>query len=254
MSALLQVRDLRKSFSGIHAVDGLNFEIQPNTITGIIGPNGSGKSTSIDCISGFQNSDSGRVLFDGVDITGMEAYRIARAGLVRTFQTVKVYEDMSLLQNLLQAMHPFDDANWIDDFLRTRRYREAQEKARSRAELLLKLIGLAKYAEAPAAILSYGQKKLLALAAALMPRPKMVVLDEPVAGVNPSRIREIEEVILQLHAQGETFVIVEHNVDFIMRVCSRIIVLVGGKKLVEGEPKSVRSDPRVLEAYLGIRA
>lgn len=254
MSALLEVKGLRKAFSGVHAVDGLSFAIQPNTITGIIGPNGSGKSTMIDCISGFQASDAGQVIFDGTDITNRKAYQIARAGLLRTFQTVQVYDDMSLRQNLIQANQPFDNANWLDDFLRTRKYREARDYAATRAEGLLKLIGLSRYSEAPAAVLSYGQKKLLALAAALMPKPRLVVLDEPVAGVNPSRIREVEEVILQLHAQGETFVIVEHNVDFIMRLSSRVLVLAGGQLLVEGEPKAVRTDPRVLEAYLGIRA
>jgi len=254
MSALLEVKGLRKAFSGVHAVDGLSFAIQPNTITGIIGPNGSGKSTMIDCISGFQASDAGQVIFDGTDITNRKAYQIARAGLLRTFQTVQVYDDMSLRQNLIQANQPFDDANWLDDFFRTRKYREARDYAGERADGLLKLIGLTRYSDAPAAVLSYGQKKLLALAAALMPKPRMVVLDEPVAGVNPSRIREVEEVILQLHAQGETFVIVEHNVDFIMRLSSRVLVLTGGQLLVEGEPKMVRNDPRVLEAYLGIRA
>lgn len=251
---LLSIRGLRKSFYGIHAVDGLDLDVMPNTITGIIGPNGSGKSTSIDCLSGFQAIDAGQVLFDGRDIGNLPPHAIARAGLIRTFQTVNVYDDMSLLQNLMQAMVPFDKAGWLDDLLRTRRLRQAETEARARAEHLVTLIGLQRYAEAPAAILSYGQKKLLALAAALMPKPRLVILDEPVAGVNPSRILEVEEVIRQLHAAGETFAIVEHNVDFIMRLCSHVIVLVGGRKLTEGDPKTVRSDPRVLEAYLGIRA
>lgn len=251
---LLKIQNLRKSFYGVHAVDGLSLEIQPNTITGIIGPNGSGKSTTIDCITGFQKIDAGEVIFDGVEIGNRAPHMIAQAGLIRTFQTVNVYDDMSLMQNLMQAMLPFDRANWLDDLLRTRRLREAEEAARQRADELIRLIGLQRYATAPASILSYGQKKLLALAAALMPKPRMVILDEPVAGVNPSRIREVEAVILQLHAAGETFAIIEHNVDFIMRICSHVIVLVGGKKLMEGDPRTVRRDPRVLEAYLGIRA
>lgn len=254
MTELLKIENLSKSFSGVHAVQDVSFAIQPNTITGLIGPNGSGKSTLIDSISGFQRVDSGRVLFQGTDITNWEPHRVARLGLVRTFQTVRVYDDMSLRQNLVQATQPFDGANWLDDFFRTSRYRRGQAEAADRANYLLDLIGLKRKQEAPAAILSYGQKKLLALGAALMTRPKLVVLDEPVAGVNPSKIREIEEVILRLHAEGETFVIVEHNVDFIMRLSSRVITLASGSVLMDGKPEQVRTDPRVMEAYLGIRA
>ncbi|MFC3227800.1 ABC transporter ATP-binding protein [Marinibaculum pumilum] len=251
---LLAVEGLTKNFAGLRAVDGVSFAIADGTITGIIGPNGSGKSTTIDCISGFQRPDAGRVLLDGADITGRPADAIARAGLIRTFQAVRLYDQMSVRENLLQAARPFQQVGWVADFLRTAAMRRAVDAAEARAEELIAMIGLERYRDAPAVILSYGQKKLVALAAALMPRPRLVVLDEPVAGVNPTRIREIEEVILRLHAAGETFVIVEHNVEFIMRLCSRILVFVQGAKTMEGDPAAVQSDERVLEAYLGIRA
>jgi ABC-type branched-subunit amino acid transport system ATPase component len=227
MMALLEVQDLRKSFAGVHAVDGVSFSVQSGSITGLIGPNGSGKSTTIDCVSGFQPIDAGRIVLSGVDVTGRAPQRVARAGLMRTFQTVRVYERLSLRDNLMIAAQQFDDAGWVDELLRTARYRRAVSAAQTRARELIDLVGLARYIDAEAGILSYGQKKLVALAAALMPRPKIVVLDEPVAGV-------------------------EHNVEFITNLCHHVIVLDQGRKLAEGTAAEVHRDARVLEAYLGV--
>jgi len=252
MSAILSVTDLRKAYSGVHALDGVSFEVEAGSITGLIGPNGSGKSTAIDCLSGFQKLDGGKVVLAGSDITGKVAHHIARAGLMRTFQTVRIYERLSLRDNLAIAAQQFDAATWIDEFFRTRRYRDAVEASEKRANELVDLIGLRKYYEIETGILSYGQKKLVALAAALMPHPKIVVLDEPVAGVNPSRIREIEVALQQLNGAGETFLIVEHNVEFITTLCHRVIVLEQGRKLAEGTAAEIHKDPRVLEAYLGM--
>jgi ABC-type branched-subunit amino acid transport system ATPase component len=252
MSAILEVSDLRKSYAGVHALDGISFAVEAGSVTGLIGPNGSGKSTAIDCISGFQPRDHGRIVLDGHDISGQAAHHIARAGLMRTFQTVRIYERLSLRDNLAIAAQQFDPATWIDEFLRTRRYRQAVDKAEARALELVELIGLKRYWEIETGILSYGQKKLVALAAALMPHPKIVVLDEPVAGVNPTRIREIEVALAELNRAGETFLIVEHNVEFITNLCHRVIVLDQGKKLAEGTAKEIHTDPRVLEAYLGM--
>jgi branched-chain amino acid transport system ATP-binding protein len=252
MSAILTVSDLRKAYAGVHALDGVSFAVEAGSITGLIGPNGSGKSTAIDCLSGFQKLDSGKVMLDGRDITGRPAYLIARAGLRRTFQTVRIYERLSLRDNLAIANQQVDAATWIDEFFRTRRYRDAVEASEGRARQLVGLIGLAKYYDAEAGILSYGQKKLVALASALMPHPRIVVLDEPVAGVNPTRIREIEVALQQLNRAGETFLIVEHNVEFITNLCHNVIVLEQGRKLTEGSAVEIHTDPRVLEAYLGM--
>ena len=240
MSALLDVHDLSKAFAGIRAVDRVSFAIKPGSMTGLIGPNGSGKSTTIDCISGFQRLNSGRSYLAGRDITGARPHDIARAGLMRTFQNVRVYEQLSVLDNLSIAA------------LRTRRYRATVDAAEARARELIELVGLTRYTALEAGILSYGQKKLVALAAALMPKPKLVVLDEPVAGVNPSRIREVEDVLRQLNQAGETFLIVEHNVEFITNLCDNVIVLDQGRKLAEGPAAQVHQDARVLEAYLGL--
>jgi branched-chain amino acid transport system ATP-binding protein len=252
MSAILSVTDLRKAYSGVHALDGVSFEVEAGSITGLIGPNGSGKSTAIDCISGFQKLDGGTVVLAGNDVTGKVAHHIARAGLMRTFQTVRIYERLSLRDNLAIAAQQFDAATWVDEFFRSRRYRDAVDASEKRALELVGLIGLQKYYEIETGILSYGQKKLVALAAALMPHPRIVVLDEPVAGVNPSRIREIEVALQQLNRAGETFLIVEHNVEFITNLCHQVIVLEQGRKLAEGTAAEIHKDSRVLEAYLGM--
>ncbi len=251
MTALLEVRHLTKKYFGLTAVDDVSYEVEAGAIVGLIGPNGSGKSTSIDCISGFQAADGGRWSLDGVDLTALPPHRIARAGLTRSFQTVRAYDELTLLENLLVAAQENDGIGWLPALLHTARVRAAEAAAEARARDLLATVGLADYAGAPAAILSYGQRKLLAIAASMMSHPKLVVLDEPVAGVNPTMVRRIETVIRKLNEEGVTLVIVEHNVDFIMSLCRRVIVLEQGRKIADGPPSLIRSDPRVLAAYLG---
>jgi branched-chain amino acid transport system ATP-binding protein len=248
---LLEVRGLTKHYFGLTAVDSLSYQVQAGSIVGLIGPNGSGKSTSIDCISGFQKADAGEWFLDGQPLTGLPPHRIARAGLTRTFQTVRAYDELSLLENLCVAAQESDGASWLASLRRSSDVREKEAKAAQRGRALLETVGLSQYAAAPAAILSYGQRKLLAIAASMMAHPRIVVLDEPVAGVNPTMVRRIEKVIQQLNAEGVTLVIVEHNVDFIMNLCQRVVVLESGQKIADGPPGLIRSDPRVLAAYLG---
>jgi branched-chain amino acid transport system ATP-binding protein len=248
---LLEVRGVTKRYLGLTAVDSLSYQVEAGSIVGLIGPNGSGKSTSIDCISGFQRVDAGEWFLDGEPLAGLAPHRIALAGLTRSFQTVRAYDELSLLDNLCVASQESDGAGWWPSLLRGASVRSKEAAARARGRELLNTVGLAAYADAPAAVLSYGQRKLLAIAASMMARPRLVVLDEPVAGVNPTMVRHIEKVISQLNAEGVTLVIVEHNVEFIMNLCQRVIVLESGRKIADGPPSLIRSDPRVLAAYLG---
>jgi branched-chain amino acid transport system ATP-binding protein len=243
---MLKVEGLSKRYLGLAAVDDFSFEVEDGAVVGLIGPNGSGKSTSIDCISGFQRADGGRWFLGGHELTGLAPHRIAQAGLTRTFQTVRAYDELTLLENLCVAMQENDGIGWLQALARGAPLKRADAAATTRAHDLLETVGLSEYAQAPAAILSYGQRKLLAIAASMMARPKLVVLDEPVAGVNPTMIRRIEDVIRKLNAEGVTLVVVEHNVDFIMNLCSRVVVLESGQKIAEGPPALIRSDPRVL--------
>jgi ABC-type branched-subunit amino acid transport system ATPase component len=252
MTALLHVSGLCKAFRGVRAVVDASFAIEPGSITGLIGPNGSGKSTTIDCISGFQRPDAGEILLDGSPINSLSPATVARAGLVRTFQNVRVYDAYSLLDNLLVAEAPFRGLHFVDALLRTRAFRSAHGAAEDRARALIESVGLTALIDAPATILSYGQKKLLAFAAAMMSRPQLIVLDEPVAGVNPTRINEVAAILRKANDGGVSFLIVEHNVEFINSLCHKVIVFDQGRKLTEGLPQDVHRDPRVLDAYLGI--
>jgi ABC-type branched-subunit amino acid transport system ATPase component len=252
LSALLEVDGLVKAYAGVHAVDGATLSVREGSITGLIGPNGSGKSTTIDCVSGFQLADAGRILLQGRELRGLSPQRIARSGLTRTFQDVRVYEQYSVLENLLVPAAPFAGMGWADALLRTGRYRGRLRAVEARARGLVELVGLTRLIDAPALVLSYGQKKLLAFAAAMMSEPKLVVLDEPVAGVNPTRIHEVAEILRQANRAGTTFLVVEHNVHFINTLCDHVVVYERGRKLTEGAPEEVRRDARVLEAYLGV--
>ena len=251
MTPILEVSGLRKAFAGVRAVDGAALTVRAGSITGLIGPNGSGKSTAIDCLSGFQGADAGSIVLDGTSIAGLSPQAIARRGLTRTFQDVRVYDGYSLLDNLLVVAAPFRGVGWGGEFLRTPAYRRARDAAEARARDLIELVGLTRLIEAPAAILSYGQKKLLAFAGAMMSSPRLVVLDEPVAGVNPTRINEVAAILREANRAGTAFLVVEHNVDFIATLCDHVVVFDRGRTLTEGPPRAVQRDPRVLEAYLG---
>jgi len=248
---MLEVRDLVKEFGGLHAVDGVSFTLAAHTITGLIGPNGAGKTTLFNTIAGVHRPTSGSISFLGQAIGGLPPHRIFDAGLVRTFQIPRPFAGMTVLENVMlvpsaQAGERF----WNNWFARPRV--RAQEAAwRERAREVLQFVGLEQLAGEFAKNLSGGQQKLLELARVLMAEPKLILLDEPGAGVNPTLLATIMDKLRELHARGITFLVIEHNMDLIMQLCDPVLVLAQGRLLLQGAPETVRNDPRVLEAYLG---
>jgi ABC-type branched-subunit amino acid transport system ATPase component len=250
---LLQVRNLRKSFGGITAVDDATFDVDRGTITGLIGPNGAGKSTTFDLVTGVQTPDSGQVIFDGTDTTGWRPHRSANRGLVRTFQIARELDEMTVLENVMLAPRgQLGEHLWRAVLPGARdEVIQQEERLREQAWETLEFLELDHLAEEYAGGLSGGQRKLLELARVLMLEPEMVLLDEPLAGVNPTLEAKLLDRLHELQADGYTFLLVEHDMDVIMNHCDPVIVLHQGSVLVEGPPEQVKNDDRVLEAYLG---
>ncbi|MFC7133168.1 MULTISPECIES: ABC transporter ATP-binding protein [Salinibaculum] len=251
--SLLEVQNLRKSYGGITAVDGVTFDVTAGSMTGLIGPNGAGKSTTFDLITGVQEPDSGQVVFDGTDVTGFRPYQAVERGLVRTFQIARELDEMTVLENVMLA--PQDQVGeklWRSVTPGVRDGVIAQEtELRERAWDMLDFFEIDHLAEEEAGSLSGGQRKLLEMARVLMTDPDMVLLDEPLAGVNPSLEEKLLERLHELRDDGYTFLLVEHDMDVIMNHCDPVIVMHQGQVLVTGSPETVQNDERVLEAYLG---
>ena len=249
--ALLEIRGLVKRFLGVTAVDQVDLTVEPGELVSLIGPNGSGKTTLFNCVTGYLAADGGRVLFRGRDLTNVAPHRVARLGVARTFQQVSVFPRLSALENLLVFLQQHQEEHLLARLLRTPRLQRLEAEAVERARRLLDLVGLTDKADAGAGSLSYGQRKLLAFAAALMPDPDLLLLDEPAAAVNPTMINQMKDHILALHRQGKTVLLVEHNMEVVMDISQRVVVLDHGQKIAEGSPEAIRRDSRVIEAYFG---
>lgn len=249
----LRVTDLEKHFGGITAVDGVSFDIEQGSLTGLIGPNGAGKSTTFDLITGFYRPEAGSVVFEGEDVTGMRPDEIARKGLVRTFQIARELGEMTVLENMMLAPGGQDGEQLWRSVLPGFRGRvRAQETEQfERVWEMLELFELDHLAEEYASNLSGGQRKLLEMARALMIEPDVVLLDEPLAGVNPTLEEKLLGRVHELREQGYTFLLVEHDMDVILENCEDVIVMHQGRVLAEGTPDEITSDERVLDAYLG---
>jgi neutral amino acid transport system ATP-binding protein len=241
-SVLLAAEGLTKRFGGVAAVAQCSFSVPGGSITALVGPNGSGKTTVFNLLTGYLRADAGGVAFDGRTIRRPNPIRLYRSGLTRTFQQARIFPNLTLVENLCVAR----PQPW-----RAIVRRAVGHKDGRRAFELLEEFGLAHLADERAGSLSYGQKKLLEFATVLMGSPRLVLLDEPTAGINPVMVEAIESRIRDLNARGLTFLVVEHNMSLVMRLCDPVIVLDHGTKLAEGTPDDVRTDPRVLDAYLG---
>ncbi len=248
---LLSVRGLVRSFYGVQALRGVDFDVAAGTITALIGPNGAGKTTAFQCITGVVPPDAGTVTFDGRDITGWRADRISQAGLTRTFQIARGISRLSVLENLM-LYAPDQPGERLGAAL-LGGGRAAEERARVQALEVAGRLNLLRVANNAAGALSGGQKKLLEIGRALMARPRMILLDEPIAGVNPTLAEEIAAHLRGLRDEGITFLVIEHHMDLIARLCDPVIVMAEGRRLTEGSFAAVANDPAVQEAYMGSR-
>ena len=248
---ILSAEGLQKKFGGIRAVNNASIEVKKNSITGLIGPNGAGKTTLFNLLSNFIPPDQGRVTFDGKAIHHLQPHQIALQGCVRTFQVARVLSRLSVLENMLLATQKQTGENFFQVWLQRKQIRKEERENKEKAMLILESVGLAAKASDYAGALSGGQRKLLEIARALMTEPKLILLDEPAAGVNPTLIGEICEYIVNWNQGGITFLIIEHNMDVIMSLCHHVWVLAEGSNLADGTPEEIQNNPQVLEAYLG---
>lgn len=250
---VLQIEALTKTYGAVTAVDAVDFHIDRGEICGLIGPNGSGKSTFFDCATGLNQADSGKVSLDGQDITGWSLNRIAREGrMLRSFQKTVVFGALNVEENLVIAGQMFTFPSIAATFGIGARSRNRIEALRKRAREFIELTGLGHVAHMPAGNLSGGQQKLIQFASMLMPEPKLILLDEPMAGINPKLIERVVDTIRYANTSlGVSFLVIEHNIDVVTSLCSRVVVLDQGRKLAEGTPAEIVANAQVREAYLG---
>jgi branched-chain amino acid transport system ATP-binding protein len=252
VSALLRVRNLSKSFGGLKAVSGLDFDVNQGEIMGLIGPNGAGKSTAFNLISGALRPSAGSVVFAGREIAGLQPSKVVRHGLARTFQSASVYAGATVAENVFRGAIATLDASFWSQMIRGRAYRNAMHALSRHTEEVLAITGLERFGGKLAGELAYGYQKRLGVAIGLATRPTLLLLDEPAAGLNQEECAEFGRLLKRLRSEYKlTLLFVEHHMALVMDTCERIVVLVQGRKIAEGTPQEIRNDPGVVEAYLG---
>jgi branched-chain amino acid transport system ATP-binding protein len=254
VKALLGVRDLSVQFGGLIAVGNVTFDIAESEIVSLIGPNGAGKTTTVNAITGFVHPAAGSVRFAGEEIVGRRPERVASAGLVRTFQNAAMFASMTVAENLATGRFITQRTGVWQTLFRSPAFSREERDIRKRVDELVDLLGLRARRNAIARDLPYGEQRVLGLGIALMAQPKLLVLDEPAAGLSPDETRAMGRLIRTIHGLGTTVLLIEHNMSLVMSISDRVIVLKQGRKLAEGTPEAVRRHPEVVEAYLGAEA
>ena len=247
----ISVKNLQKSFGGLKAVDVNELTFMEGQLTSIIGPNGAGKTTFFDLISGFQNADSGEVFLNEKNISNSQPYKIARMGMVRTFQLTKVFDRMTVMDNLLFSGSDINNDSFLNSIIKLNSQKLYENNLKEKAKEIMKDLNIDHMANSYARELSGGQKKLLELARAIINDPEILLLDEPLAGVNPKLAEDILSLIKRLSDNGITIIMVEHNIEAVMKISERIVVLAEGSLIADGNPNQIRNDKNVIEAYLG---
>jgi branched-chain amino acid transport system ATP-binding protein len=251
MATILEARDVCQYFGGLKAVEKVNMKIEEGDIFGVIGPNGAGKTTFFNICSGIFNPTAGEIIFRGEPITGLLTEKIARKGMARTFQNIQLFKYMTVLENVKIGFHIRTKTTILSDLLRSKRYKEDEKFATEKAAEILERVGLSEFRDTLASNLPYGIQRKVEIARALALDPKILLLDEPAAGMNPSETQELSDFVKRLNAGGLTIVVIEHDMKFVMNTCNRILVLNFGQKICEGTPDVVRDDRNVNEAYFG---
>ncbi|HRK84337.1 high-affinity branched-chain amino acid ABC transporter ATP-binding protein LivG [Alcaligenes sp. SDU_A2] len=252
MSSLLSVSGLCMRFGGLLAVDNVGFEVGKDEVFAIIGPNGAGKTTVFNCVGGFYKPSAGTVLLNGQPIHGLASHKVAQKGLVRTFQNVRLFKKLTVLENLLVAQHQQLNAGFLSGLLNLGKYRRSEKQAKERAAHWLDFMGLSDMANREAGNLAYGHQRRLEIARCMITQPRLLMLDEPAAGLNPQEKQDLQHLIDQLRREFDVAVLlIEHDMSLVMGVSDRILVMEYGKPIATGKPDEVRNDPRVIKAYLG---